>query len=78
MPTFPTRPQGIRYPVGQKSLPLIEIEVFLDFNCPFSRKIFNRVMEVSSSNNIEGVQLVFQVSQRSTAHNIIYPLFNTL
>lgn len=35
-------------------------------------------MEVSSSNNIEGVQLVFQVSQRSTAHNIIYPLFNTL
>mmetsp|Transcript_16345 Transcript_16345/g.33639 ORF Transcript_16345/g.33639 Transcript_16345/m.33639 type:complete len:202 (+) Transcript_16345:19-624(+) len=60
-PPLPVAPQGIRYPPSSTTLPSLEVGIFLDFNCPFSRKIFNTVMQVAGANIVDDLQFVFHL-----------------
>ncbi|GMH55699.1 hypothetical protein TrRE_jg9800 [Triparma retinervis] len=60
-PPLPSSPQGIRFPPNSTTLPSLEVGVFIDFNCPFSRKIYNTIVSLSSSNTLPNLHFVFHL-----------------
>lgn len=58
-PPHPPKPVGVRYPPGSTNLPATTIEVFLDFCCPFSAKMWPTLKALQAAD--AGVQFVVQL-----------------